>query len=43
MKSKKIAYFDNQTQSIQVREPTRIESIKRYFNKAFKKTTPRSN
>jgi len=39
MKKKKIAYFDNHTQKIQIRELSRLESIKRYFGKAFKKAT----
>lgn len=42
MKNKKTAYFDNHTQSIQVRDLTRVESIKRYFNKAFKKSSTQS-
>tara|TARA_Y100000991_G_C21804332_1_gene276819 strand:- start:43 stop:174 length:132 start_codon:yes stop_codon:yes gene_type:complete len=37
MRNKKIAYFDNNTQKIQVRELSRLESLRRYFDKAFKK------
>jgi|GEM_PF-2363099 hypothetical protein len=43
MKKKKIAYFDNHTQKIQTRELSRVESIKRYFDKAFKKVAPQSS
>jgi len=43
MKKKKIAYFDNHTQKIQIRELSRVESIRRYFDKAFKKVSSPSN
>jgi len=36
---KKIAYFDNNTQKIKVREVTRSEKIKRYIKKTFNKVT----
>jgi hypothetical protein len=43
VKKKKIAYFDNHTQKIQIRELSRVESLRRYFDKAFKKITPPPN
>jgi hypothetical protein len=43
MKRRKIAYFDNHTKKIQTRELSRVESIKRYFDKAFKKVAPPSS
>jgi hypothetical protein len=39
MEKKKIAYFDNNTQKIMVREITRTEKIKRYLKKTFNKVT----
>ena len=39
MERKKIAYFDNNTQKIKVREVTRTEMIKRYLKKTFKRVT----
>ena len=39
MEKKKIAYFDNNTQKIMVREITRAEKIKRYLKKTFNKVT----
>ena len=36
---KKIAYFDNNTQKIMVREVTRTELIKSFIKKIFKKVT----
>ena len=39
MEKKKIAYFDNNTQKIMVREITRTEMIKRYLKKTFNKVT----
>lgn len=39
MEKKKIAYFDNNTQKIKVREITRTEKIKRYLKKTFNKVT----
>ena len=43
MKKKKIAYFDNHTQKIQIRELSRVESLRRYFDKALKKVASPSN
>ena len=43
LKKKKIAYFNNHTQKIHIRELSRVESIKRYFDKAFKKVAPPSS
>lgn len=39
MEKKKIAYFDNNTQKIIVREVTRTETIKRFLKKTFNKVT----
>jgi len=39
MEKKKVAYFDNNTQKIKVREVTRTEMIKRYLKKTFKRVT----
>jgi len=39
MEKKKIAYFDNNTQKIKVREVTRTEIIKRYLKNTFKRVT----
>ena len=35
---KKIAYFDNNTQKIMVREVTRTELVKGYIKKTFQKS-----
>lgn len=43
MRNKKIAYFDNHTQKIQIRELSRVESLMRYFDKALKKASLPSN
>ena len=43
MQKKKIAYFNNQTQMIQIRELSRVELLKRYFDKAFKKVSSPTN
>ena len=39
MEKKKVAYFDNNTQKIMVREVTRPEMIKRYLKRTFKRVT----
>ena len=39
MEKKKVAYFDNNTQKIKVREVTRTEMIKRYLQRTFKRVT----
>lgn len=39
MEKKKVAYFDNNTQKIKVREVTRAEMIKRYLKRTFKRVT----
>ena len=39
MEKKKVAYFDNNTQKIKVREVTRTEMIKRYLKRTFKRVT----
>jgi hypothetical protein len=43
LKKKKIAYFDNHTQKIQVRELSRLESLRQYFGKALKKVASSPN
>lgn len=43
LKKKKVAYFDNHTQKIQIRELSRVESIRQYLNKTFKKDSPTVN
>lgn len=39
MEKKKVAYFDNNTQKIKLREVTLTEMIKRYLKKTFKRVT----